>query len=385
MRMRPLFFVAGGLIVIVLILSIFVLPLRRVTQVGNRVEEVVVNAPITPEPEDKPIHVPIPKEVRGIYWTASTAGSTRGDELLTYMKEYGLNTVVVDLKMDNGELAFEPVDESLKPYKQTHLSITDLDALLVKLRDHGVYRIARIAVMRDGMFAAVHPEFAMRAADGKIWEDNIGSHWIDPAAPEVADYAIALGREAYARGFDEIQFDYVRFASDGSVNSIVYPVYDKSEPRIAVMQRFFTTVGGTMRAENIPVSFDLFGMTFWSYKDFNIGQRLLDVLPFTDYVSPMVYPSHYPNGFEGFANPAEAPYEIVKRSLDEGTRLIHGFYADSDDALRARWRPWLQDFDIGAVYTSGLISAQIKATRDAGASGWILWNARNVYEPTNYQ
>lgn len=330
------------------------------------------------------LHVPLPEEVRGLYWTAVTAGSERANELLVYMKESGLNTIVIDLKMDNGQLAFDPNNNALNVYKQTQPAIADLDALLDRLYKNGIYRIARISVMRDRAFGTVHPGFALLTKNGDIWKDKIGSVWVDPAALEVADYALALAREAYARGFDEVQFDYVRFASDGDLSSIIFPIYDGKKTMISVMQRFFSHVGGTLRTEKIPVSFDLFGMTFWSYDDFSIGQRLADALPYADWLSPMVYPSHYPDWFEGFANPAEYPYEIVKRSLDEGTRLTRGYWAGSESALRARWRPWLQDFDIGTIYGADKIEAQIQATRDAGASGWILWNARNVYEPAEY-
>jgi hypothetical protein len=316
---------------------------------------------------DRTKHIPLPSEVRGLYWTATTALSSRAQELLAYMKQTGLNTVVIDLKMDDGQLVIE-----------------DFNPILHQLAQENIYRIARIAVMRDGAFALLHPELALKTMKGDFWKDNIGSIWVDPAAVEVAEFAIALGKEAYARGFDEVQFDYARFASDGETGNIVYPVYQSTDSMVEVMQRFFQTIGVAMRKDHIPVSFDLFGMTFWSYEDFNIGQRLIDVLPYSDWISPMVYPSHYPNEFEGFANPAEEPYEIVKRSLDEGTKLTHGFWSGSEESLRAKWRPWLQDFDIGAVYTSSMIEAQIRAARDAGASGWILWNARNVYERANY-
>ncbi|MBI4257000.1 hypothetical protein HY626_03030 [Candidatus Uhrbacteria bacterium] len=314
-------------------------------------------------------HVPLPDEVRGLYWTAVTATSSRADELLAYMLESGLNTAVIDVKMDNGAL--------LEPMK--------FEDVLAKLYDAGVYRIARIAVMRDSAFALSHPDLALGSGrDMGLWRDATGAAWLDPAAPEVADYAIDVGRRFYEVGFDEIQYDYVRFASDGAISSIIYPVYHTSESKIEAMQRFFERVGGAMRKEGIPVSFDVFGMTFWSLHDYNIGQRLIDVLPYADWVSPMVYPSHYVDGFKGYANPALAPYEIVKMSLDEGLRLTHGFFAGSDEELAARFRPWLQDFDIGAVYTSDYIEAQIQAARDAGASGWILWNARNVYERAEY-
>jgi hypothetical protein len=150
------------------------------------------------------------------------------------------------------------------------------------------------------------------------------------------------------------------------------------------MRAFFEKVGGTLQAEGIPVSADLFGMTYWQENDFGIGQRLADVLPFVDFVSPMAYPSHYPDGFRGHANPALAPYDIVKSTVDEGATLMvpHGF----DPAeTRRKTRVWIQDFDIGAVYTAERIEAQIEAVRDAGGSGWMLWNARNVYEPANYR
>ncbi len=314
-------------------------------------------------------HVPLPDEVRGIYWTAVTARSSRGLDLLAYMQQTGLNAVVIDVKMDNGQL----------------IEADAFMEILKTLGEAGIYRIARVAVMRDGAFALEHPEVAMRAPGGGYWYDAIGSLWVDPAAPEVADFAIKLGKEFYAAGFDEIQYDYVRFASDGAIRSIVYPVYDGVESKVEVMQRFFKTVGGAMRESEIPVSFDLFGMTYWSHSDFNIGQRLVDVLPYADFISPMVYPSHYPDGFRGLGNPAENPYEIVYQSLVQGHHLVAGLCACSDEDVAARSRPWLQDFDIGAVYTADLIEAQIQASRDAGASGWILWNARNVYEPANYQ
>lgn len=336
------------------------------------------------EKEPSVTHTSLPDEVRGIYWTATTALSTRADELLAYMLDTGLNTVVIDAKYDNGALAFSFGSDAILSYEKKAFTDEKLGALLAKLHDANVYRIARIAVMRDGAFAAVHPEVALRTASGALWQDKVGSVWVDPASALVAQNAIDVGRVLYAAGFDEIQYDYVRFASDGSVNSIVYPIYNGTDSKTAVMQKFFKTVGGTLQEEGIPVSFDLFGMTFWSLSDFNIGQRLVDALPYADFISPMVYPSHYPDGFKGYGNPAEYPYEIVKRSLDEGLRLMHGFWAGSDDDLAKRFRPWLQDFDIGAMYTADKIEAEIQAARDAGASGWILWNARNVYEEAAY-
>lgn len=342
------------------------------------------------------VHVSLPEEVRGIYWTATTAATKRGDELIAYMKKRGLNAVVVDLKMDNGQLAFAPNDTSLAPYIMKQPVIQDLDALLKKLADDQIYRIARIAVMRDSAFASVKTGSALMFRSGGFWRDKTGSMWVDPASQDVVTYSLALAREAYARGFDEVQFDYVRFASDGNISAIAYPLFNGKDLKVDVMKRFFAAVGDPLRKEKIPVSFDLFGLVCMGNDGLGIGQRLGDVMPSADFVSPMVYPSHYANGFQGFANPAVHPYEVIKISLDRAVTLLGEEVTDvtkvtevetskeNQMAIRKQFRPWIQDFDIGAVYTSTMIEAQIKAVRDAGGSGFLIWNARNVYEPAKY-
>ncbi|OGL69818.1 hypothetical protein A3C09_01385 [Candidatus Uhrbacteria bacterium RIFCSPHIGHO2_02_FULL_47_44] len=422
--METTFFTSKKFIVVtiicVVLVSVFIASIQIVRSIRAR-STVVAVAPtaevvpktIVPEspplaPEPPPIiHIPLPEEARGIYWTAVTAATSRGDVLIDYMQKTGLNTVVIDLKMDNGQLAFVPNDASLSPYAMKKPAIQDLDALLKKLADDNMYRIARIAVMRDSAFASVVTSSALRSSGGGLWRDKTGSAWIDPTSPEAVTYALALAREAYARGFDEVQFDYVRFASDGRISAIVYPLYKTSELKVDAMKRFFAAVGDPLRQEKIPVSFDLFGLVCMGNDGLGIGQRLSDVMPSTDFVSPMVYPSHYANGFQGFPNPATRPYEVIKISLDHALELLlppkietmsikntDGSEtilkktiprtAEEHAATAKQFRPWIQDFDIGAVYTGAMIEAQIKAVRDAGGSGYLIWNARNVYEPAKY-
>lgn len=334
----------------------------------------------TPVPATPSIHETVPDEVRGLYWTAVTAGSSRGDALTAFMEKEGFNAVVIDLKLDDGEIAFAPDDPTLVPYAQTHPAIGDLDALLAKLKAQGIYRIARLPVMRDGSVAYVHPEWALHWKSGGLWQDNIGSHWLDPAVPGVSDTAIALAKEAYARGFDEVQFDYVRFPSDGAVSSVVYPAYDGEQSKQEVMAGFFAKLNGALETGGIPHSYDLFGMTCWSNDDYGIGQRLIDAAPGAEYISPMVYPSHFSDNFQGFANPAAYPYEIVNRSMTQCDARLQETFGDAKDSYAGEFRPWLQAFNIGAVYDTAMVKKEIQAARDAGTSGWILWNARNVYE-----
>ncbi|MCE9585884.1 putative glycoside hydrolase [Candidatus Uhrbacteria bacterium] len=315
-------------------------------------------------PEPVTLHVPLPDEVRGIYWTAETARIHRAEELRAYMLKTGLNTAVIDLKMDNGQVVMPP------------------QTIVDELGKDNIYRIARIAVMRDSVYARAHPDQAIKSTSGKLWLDKTGAAWLNPSHVEIADTALDLAREAYKMGFDEIQFDYIRFASDGSLSSISKA--DNPKIKTDIMRAFFENVGGALMDEHIPVSFDLFGMTFLTAEDFGIGQRLEDAYPNADFVSPMAYPSHYWPGYLGFKNPADHPYEVVKATLDKGAEILETDHFISATSSRPHFRPWIQDFDIGATYTAKHIEAQIKASRDAGASGWILWNARNVYEPANY-
>ncbi|MFA5185255.1 MAG: putative glycoside hydrolase [Patescibacteria group bacterium] len=395
-RKARAYYVSGALAIIILLggVGFLVLDRRAAAPRGQAESATTASSTIgtatttiieTSAPAPVIAHVPLPDEVRGIYWTAWTAGSKRADILLAYASSSHLNTIVIDLKLDGGELAFVPRDPVLSELVPKDPAVKDLDALLARLKNQNIYRIARIAVMRDRAFGELHPEVALRYAGGGVWRDKTGMQWLDPAAPEVGDYALALAHEAYARGFDEIQFDYVRFASDGALTAIRYPVYDGKLTKSEVMRKFFERVGGTLQAEKIPVSFDLFGLTCCAVDDLGIGQRLSDVIPFSDYVSQMAYPSHYAHGFEGLANPALYPYEVVKKTLDRNIATLHTSSSTAEIvAIRQKSRPWIQDFNIGAIYDASKVQAQIKAVRDSGASGWMIWNAANRYTTVKY-
>jgi hypothetical protein len=198
---------------------------------------------------------------------------------------------------------------------------------------------------------------------------------------------VAVAREAFYAGFDEIQFDYIRFPSDGNMSAISYPVYDGEQEKSEVISDFFRYLDKELRVRTgAKISADLFGLTMWNHEnDLNIGQKLSPALQHFDYVSPMVYPSHYPDGFNGYGNPALYPYEVIYENLVKGQKVYETLVGDGEEpGVRtleelATVRPWLQDFDLGAVYTSQMVKAQMKATVDGGGSGWLLWNARNVY------
>ncbi|MFH2062739.1 MAG: putative glycoside hydrolase [bacterium] len=327
-------------------------------------------------------HVATPDFVRGIYVSAATAGyRKRFDQLVDLVGRTELNSMVIDVKDADGSLSFEPESDSLRPYAAKRPQLGRIAEFTAPLRERGIYLIARIFVFQDPMLAESRPELAVARTGGGLWRDYRGIPWLDPASKEVWKYNVAVAREAYSGGFDEVQFDYIRFPSDGNIGTMSFPVWDRTESKSEVMAGFFGHLDKELRVmSGMPISVDLFGLTMWQHEyDLNIGQKLSDALPHFNFVSPMVYPSHYPANFNGYPNPAARPFDVVYLNLLRGQELHERLAAEASAERLGTFRPWIQDFDLGAVYTPFLVREQMRATEEGGGSGWLLWNARNVY------
>ncbi len=354
-------------------------------------------APFSEEPPAilvQSAHLATPRPLKAVYMTSWIAGTSHlRERVINLLDRTEANAVVIDVKDDTGKISFAVSDPALKAVGSSESRIRGLRELLARLHAKGIYTIARIAVFQDPFLAERKQHLAVqRESDGTVWRDRKGLSWIDPSAKEVWDYVALIGQEAYTLGFDEINFDYVRFPSDGNLQDISYPI-SKDRARTVVMKEFFTYIGKEFRSRGIPVSVDLFGLTTVETSDLGIGQLLEDALPHFDYIAPMVYPSHYADGFQGYANPAENPYEIVRYSMDSAVaraRTLEGKKNGASTtpsvgapacALCNKLRPWLQDFDLGADYTAEMIRAQIQAVEDAGLDSWMLWDPSNQYTP----
>lgn len=323
-------------------------------------------------------HIAKPPEVRGIYMTAYTAGTSRLDELIKFIKDNGLNAAVVDVKGPNGEPAFIFKNDILQKYNPAK-QLYGAGMVVKKLHDNGIYAIARVFVFQDPYMVSREPNFALKRKGGGLWADYKGVKWMDPTHFGVWQYNATVMREAYNAGFDEVQFDYIRFPSDGNLDSIVYAKWDGKTPKEFEIEKFFAYIARVARLHKIPISADLFGLVCcMDNYDLGIGQVLERALPHFDFISPMMYPSHYSAGFIGKANPAAYPYEVVKYSMERANEKIARFAASSTAPL-AKLRPWIQDFDIGAEYDAKKVMAQTAAAREGGAEGFLIWNARNVY------
>ncbi len=308
-----------------------------------------------------------PDVIKAIYATMYTAGQEKKMERLAELAgRTQLNAIVIDVKGSQGELAFD---------------VLHLQKLNAKLHKEGIWTIARIVVFQDNGAIERAPRSVIQNKGGGAWRDRKGFAWLDPAAEEGWEYIIEVSKRALDAGFDEINYDYIRFPSDGRLEEMAYPVWKESVSKSEVIARFAKKAREALKAHapDMRLSMDIFGYSFLRDDDLGIGQRLEELIEVFDGVYPMVYPSHYLAGNFGFANPAEHPYEVVKETLEKGLEQ----FGERSAIYAQKISPWLQAFDLGARYTPEKMKAQIQAVEDALGSenaGWLLWDPRNRYE-----
>jgi hypothetical protein len=288
-----------------------------------------------------------------------------------------LNAVVVDVKGDRGWIPYRTeVPLALAAGAQGPVILKDFDGMLAELKARGVYTIARIVTFKDNVLAQHRRDLAIiDARTRKPWIDREGLAWVDPFRTEVWDYNLAIAREAIRKGFDEVQFDYVRFPTDGKLTAARYSRPNTKDTRLPTIAGFLARARGELGPLGAFVAADVFGYTAFNENDTDIGQRIEELAPHVDYLCPMVYPSGYHVGIPGYRNPVAHPYQVVHESV----RLTRKRSAGHSVQVR----PWLQDFKDYAfdrrIFGVAEVRAQIKAVDDAGGLGFMLWNPKNDY------
>jgi hypothetical protein len=321
-------------------------------------------------------HIETKEEVKAIYVSAWTAGTKKYlDPLVKMIDDTELNSIVIDIKDSTGKISFPIDDPMISKYGASENRIRDIRGLLELLHSKDIYVIGRISVFQDPHLTNLRPDWAIKKlSDGKTWKDRKGLSFLDPTNEEVREYIVHLAKYSYDLGFDEINFDYIRYPSDGNMKDINYNLTE-GKTRADNMEDFFKYLSVEMKKEkNIPISGDVFGLTTQSTNDMGIGQVWERAVPYFDYLCPMVYPSHYPPGHNGYKNPSMYPYEVIDTAL-EGA-LVKTKSVNQDIK---KIRPWLQDFDLGATYTKDMVRAQMKASYDNGIKSWLLWDPSNRY------
>lgn len=330
--------------------------------------------PLSP-PEPPVIHIAPPEQLKAVYMSSWVAGTKDfKKKIIDLIDRTEINAVVIDIKDYTGKISFTVPNTKLEEIGSMENRIPNIKALTKELHDKNIYIIGRVAVFQDPYFAKLRPEFAVKEKDmTTIWKDRKGITWIDAGAQEAWDYNIEIAKASYEAGFDEINFDYVRFPTDGNMKDIYFP-QSEGKSKADVIESFFSYLHSNLQDTGIITSADLFGMVTTNTDDLGIGQVLDKALPYFDYIAPMVYPSHFPTGWNGYPKPATKPYEVIKYSMEKAVARTIALGFDSN-----KLRPWLQDFNYGATYTPEMIRAQIKATYDVGLDSWMLWDPGNTY------
>ena len=335
-------------------------------------------SPLSAEPVPARERVRKPDAVRGIYIGSWSAGSARRlEQLIRLADETEINAFVIDIKDVTGEVTYAtqvPLAKQLEADRRVR--IHDVRGLLGRLKEHGIYPIARIVAFKDPLLADARPEWAIQRKDGSVWADDKGVRWVDAFNEDVWAYNIELAREAVSLGFAEVQWDYVRFpdAPQSVMRHAVYPARGGRTMSKGI-RAFMLKSREELDPLGAPITADVFGITTSAFGDVGIGQLWEDMADVMDVLLPMVYPSHYPRGTWGYAVPNAAPYQIVRKALG------HGVSRSRDIEGAATIRPWLQAFDLGKPdYTPEYVRAQIDAVYDAGLTEWILWNPSARYD-----
>ncbi len=326
-----------------------------------------------------PSYVQTPNQVKAIYMTSWVASNNKlRSGLVSIVDTTEINSIVIDIKDYSGKLVFSITDPKLKSFGSEEIRVSDMRDFIESLHKKDIYVIGRVAVFQDEYFVKHRPDLAVKNEKGTlVWKDRKGISWIDVGSKEYWDYIILISKEARKIGFDEINFDYIRFPSDGNMKDISFP-WSSTTPKSIALKNFFQYLSTNLKDSGLKTSADLFGMTTTASDDMGIGQLLEDALPYFDYVMPMVYPSHYPTNFMNYKNPAQHPYEVIQYTMKSAVDRREAL-ASTTGAVLAELRPWLQDFDLGADYGSAEVRAQIKATYDVGLDSWALWSASNKY------
>ncbi len=327
------------------------------------------------------VHLPTPEPLKALYMTSCVAGTPSWrSQLKSLIDRTELNAVVIDIKDFTGRVAFP--NNFPKAAGQKGCTVSDLESFVAELHASGIYVIGRVSVFQDASYAEIFPELAVKSKlDGGVWRDNKGLSFVDVGAKPYWDYIVEISKQAHSIGFDEINYDYIRYPSDGIMENIFYSWGSASSTKAEMLESFFSYLRDNLDDSGVVLSADLFGMTTTVAGDMGIGQVLEKTLPYFDYVSPMVYPSHYPPTWQGFANPAEHPYDVVHIAMSEGRRReeILNISMGLATSTPSKLRPWLQDFNLGATYGPDKVRAQIQATYDSGLTSWMIWSAANKY------
>jgi|SRR5690625_59286 len=335
---------------------------------------------------DSGLEFTYPDAVRGIYVTGNSAGGSRFESLVDLVDQTDLNAMVIDVKEDHGNITFNLEEGS--PFESiTKNYIEDPEAMMKILEEKEIYPIARIVVFKDTILANERPDLSF-TKNGKVWENGGKESFVNPFEKEVWEYNVDIAKEAAKLGFQEIQFDYVRFpegfetrdeALDYTLGDYEESEYDNVQRRVEAITDFVAYSREELSAYDVDVSVDIFGYAATIPETPGIGQNFSKISENVDVISSMIYPSHWTSQF-GIDMPDKEPYRLVTEYAKVENKLL-----DTLDNPPIS-RPWIQDFEAPWLYDGPVqpygkteVEAQIKALHENGIDEYLIWNAGNTY------
>lgn len=324
------------------------------------------------------------REVRGIYVTSSSASLTkRVDDLIALSKRTKINAFVIDVKEDDGTLLFKmKAGEKYNPNANRRSPIKDIDKFMKKMKDNNIYTIARVVSFKDPTYAKANPDKAIiTKSTGKPFTNSDGVIWVSPHDRYLWEYNIAVAKEAALAGFDEIQFDYVRFpaSNGGKLDKDLDYRNPNKESKPETIQKYLQYARKELEPLGVYIAADVYGQVGSLPDDMALGQHWESVSNVVDYICPMIYPSHYGKGVYGLPVPDAEPYKTVYRSTQDSMNR------NANIDTPAMIRPWIQAFTARWVkgyitYGPEQIELQVKALKDLGINEYILWSPTNRYK-----
>lgn len=308
-----------------------------------------------------------PKTIKGIYISANTISNKRGKELIDILLKSGGNTVVIDIEHGGGLLAFQPKNEFLKNLNPGTTTLNNLPELIDEWHKKGLYVIARQVVFNDPYISKRKPEWRIKNKWGGLFDYE----WLDPSKSGVQNYNFYIMQEVAQLGFDEIQFDYIRFPATNHY-SLDYHYDEENFSRSDIINDFLKKARRVADSYDVQLSVDVFGAIVWGNVDWkNVGQDTAEMAKYVDAIYPMTYPSHVSPGYYGHSNPYGAPYDFIYDSIELFVEKANG---------NAEIRTWVQGFPLKIPYFgSWFMEEQVQASFDADATGFIIWSPGNHY------
>lgn len=320
-------------------------------------------------------------KAKGIYITASKANNSI-DDLLKLVDDTELNAMVIDIKDDDGRITYQMDYQPAIDINATRGYISDIEGLIRKLKEHDVYLIARVVAFKDPVLAEKKPELSLKLKDGSTFRDKDRLAWVNPFKKEVWDYLVGIASKCAEIGFDEVNFDYIRFSTDSGMANVDFGVEAENKTKIETITEFVKYACEELKPQGIFVSADVYGAIISSSVDAKIvGQSYIEMSKYLDYICPMIYPSHYGDGYYGIKYPDTEPYKLILAALDASRKSLNEIPAGEH---RAKVRPWLQDFTASWIrhyirYGPKEVRGQIEAVYDSDYSEWLLWNGAMNY------